>query len=372
MAKTFILLIMLGICSCGSLTSNLPFIDDQNFTSDTQFKNLPLGGLSGIRYHAQRDEFYTISDDRSEHGPARLYVWKGVLNDNLIELRPTRQIILKDKKKKNFLKNDIDFEGIALDQDEYFISSEGYFREKKIIPPAIFHFNKKGILKKQIHMPEHFNPNFKTRGTWGNRKNLALESLANTRDGQYLFTANEEALVQDGNIADYKTESTLRILRLKKDKKGHFQFDQEFPYRLSVINNKATTDNKKGENGLVDFIALDHQRLITLERSWLPKLKKQVIRIYLVHLEGATNTLKIPQLKGQSLKFAKKTLLSDLDTIVAKMDPKFKRLDNFEGICFGPRFKDGSRSIVLVSDNNFSKYQRTLFLALKLPKGLID
>ena len=37
-------------------------------------------------------------------------------------------------------------------------------------------------------------------------------------------------------------------------------------------------------------------------------------------------------------------------------------LDNVEGLTFGPRLRDGRRSLVLVSDNNFAATQFTQFL----------
>jgi len=51
-----------------------------------------------------------------------------------------------------------------------------------------------------------------------------------------------------------------------------------------------------------------------------------------------------------------KTLLLDLDELGLT-------LDNVEGMTFGPNLPDGSRSLVLVSDNNFDPAAFTQFLA---------
>ncbi|NEO01152.1 MAG: esterase-like activity of phytase family protein, partial [Moorea sp. SIO3I7] len=37
-------------------------------------------------------------------------------------------------------------------------------------------------------------------------------------------------------------------------------------------------------------------------------------------------------------------------------------LDNLEGMTLGPRLSDGTQSLILVSDNNFSEAQVTQFL----------
>ena len=42
------------------------------------------------------------------------------------------------------------------------------------------------------------------------------------------------------------------------------------------------------------------------------------------------------------------------------------RLDNVEGITLGPKLPDGRQAIVLVSDNNFSRFQVTQFLLLAM------
>ena len=39
-------------------------------------------------------------------------------------------------------------------------------------------------------------------------------------------------------------------------------------------------------------------------------------------------------------------------------------IDNIEGMTFGPNLPDGRRTLVIVSDNNFSAGQFTQFIAL--------
>jgi hypothetical protein len=41
-------------------------------------------------------------------------------------------------------------------------------------------------------------------------------------------------------------------------------------------------------------------------------------------------------------------------------------LDNIEAIAWGPVLANGNRSLILVSDNNFSRLQTTQFLALEV------
>jgi hypothetical protein len=45
-----------------------------------------------------------------------------------------------------------------------------------------------------------------------------------------------------------------------------------------------------------------------------------------------------------------------------------RKLDNIEGITFGPKTSTGADTILLVSDNNMSTKQRTLFMSFEIVK----
>ncbi|MGL1465779.1 esterase-like activity of phytase family protein, partial [Vibrio parahaemolyticus] len=50
-----------------------------------QYKGTTVGGLSGIDYNPQKDEYYCISDDRSNINPARFYTANIVIKANKID-----------------------------------------------------------------------------------------------------------------------------------------------------------------------------------------------------------------------------------------------------------------------------------------------
>jgi hypothetical protein len=54
-----------------------------------------------------------------------------------------------------------------------------------------------------------------------------------------------------------------------------------------------------------------------------------------------------------------KRLLLDLDTLGIE-------LENLEGMTLGPRLADGSQTLVVISDDNFSADQKTQVLLFKL------
>jgi 3-phytase len=81
------------------------------------------------------------------------------------------------------------------------------------------------------------------------------------------------------------------------------------------------------------------------------------IKLYEVALPGADDVNGFDSLSTllSGIEPVEKTLLLNLDTLGIP-------LDNVEGMTFGPRLPDGRRSLVLVSDNNFSAVAFTQFL----------
>ena len=67
----------------------------------------------------------------------------------------------------------------------------------------------------------------------------------------------------------------------------------------------------------------------------------------------------LKQVDSQTIKPVKKELLMDLGKLEVA-------LDNTEGLTIGAVLPNGQPSLILVSDNNFNKLQRTQFLAFQL------
>ena len=357
--------LLLVSCSSGGLSfgsvRKVSFFDDQNFHSKTMFEGFPLGGLSGIRYHDGK--LFTISDDRSEKGPARIVVFDLALTANSFNITPSKTIILKDEKGFNFKKGSVDFEGIDILEDGgFYISSEGALKQG--IQPEIFHFGPDGELIKRIPLPSKFH--HKTVGTTvkGIRDNLSIESLVKGHSDREVWVATEESLGQDGEIASIHKASYMRMLKFLE---GYPV--AEYAYPNSKMPNPTGRKSLKGLNGLVDLEILPGGGFLSIERAWSSTTKKQTIRLFKVSTADATDVSTYFSLDGMRFSPVKKKLVADFDQFIDQMDPKFKRLDNIEGICFGPMLDDEHRLLIVVSDNNFSKHQRTLFMGFKIKEG---
>ncbi|MEM1367640.1 MAG: esterase-like activity of phytase family protein [Cyanobacteria bacterium P01_H01_bin.15] len=326
-----------------------------------EYKDTQVGGLSAITYDRKRDRFFALSDDPSSKGPARFYTLKLSIDKAGPQLRKADikgVTLLRTEVGEPFPRGTIDAEGIALSaQGSLFIATEGVARRG--IQPIIGEFDlETGNLKQQLPIPaRYWNP--EAPGTdQGIVANKGFESLALSPGGLVasdpfrLFTAVEEPLAQDAGNAE---EARVRWLHYSLDNVGPPQLVAEHVYLLEPAPENAIA------NGLTDIVTLPWEGVfITLERSFSLTEGTQA-KLFQVVVGNATDTSRIASLAGDlgQVEPLKKKLLLDLATLPLQ-------LDNLEGITLGPQLPDGSKSLVLISDDNFRETQVTQVILLGL------
>ena len=323
---------------------SVEFIGEARLPTGLIYENTEFGGISGITYDANSQKYYAISDDRSQKAPARFYGLK--IDFNPVRVLPEITVTtLSNEAQETFAPGTLDPEGIALtNQQTFWISSEGDRRGQ--IPPWIKEFSRKGEHIKTLPIPEKYIPD--AENTKGVRDNLSLESLTITPDDQWLFTATENALIQDGIPATLNQGSSSRILQynLLTGKP-----EKEFPNPPESLHT----------NGLVELLAIDETNLLSLERSYSNGVGNTIL-LFEVSLANASDIQTIDSLSSvdiSQIKPAEKRLLLDLRSLNIP-------LDNIEAMTFGPILPDGRRSLILISDNNFNPLQVTQILAFAL------
>ena len=348
--------IFVGMSAQSFAVTQIDFIGRAIFPTGSPFQGTEIGGLSGITYDADKQVYYTISDDRSSKAPARFYSLKIDLQSGKLEKEQvafTAVTTLLDENGKSFPELSLDPEGIAFTGNSVFVSSEGDVDRQ--INPFIKEFSLDGKLLKTLPIPDLFLPDDK--GIKGIRNNLAFESLTLTPDRQYLFTATENALLQDGAVASLATGSPCRILRY--DAVGG-NLERSFVYITEPLPAGANPAGKFTTNGLVDLLAIDENRLISLERGFSLETGT-VVKLFEISLEKVDRIEGLESLKTRlsEVSPAQKRLLLNLETLKVP-------LDNIEGLTLGPVLGDGNRALILVSDNNFSPLQETQILGFKI------
>ena len=316
--------------------------------SGSSFRDTAFGGLSGITYDAERGLYYAISDDRSQLDAARFYTLRIDLTGRRVEVVATTTLL--NGKGSTFPASSLDPESIALTgRRTLVISSEG--GASRGIAAFVREFDLQGAQVATLRVPDHYRPT--TDRSSGIRNNLALESGGITEDRTTYVTATENALLQDGRSATATTGSPSRILRYRLSDRW---LQGEFVYEVEPARQPVPAGGTAG-NGLADLLPLSSTQLLALERGFSSGVGNSA-QLYTVDLADATNVRGQPTLPAGATP-ARKTLLLDLRTLGIP-------LDNLEGLTFGPRLADGRRSLVLVSDDNFSATQQTQFLFFAL------
>ena len=346
-----------------AISTIIDFMGQANLPTGLLYNNTEVGGLSGITYNPEQQVYYAISDDSSNKNKARFYTLKidlssGSLSETGVSVIGVTQLLTETG--EPFTKDSLDPEGIAFSGNSVFIASEGNFYGN--IPAFIKEFSLQGKLLRSLPIPEKFRDKNWSKNQ-GVRSNLSLESLTITPDKNYLFTASENALIQDGEIANLDRGTPSRILRYNLQTN---QSDREFLYFTDPLANSSFIAEQYNKQGLVDLLAIDQQHLISLERSFSLGLG-YTIKLFLVNLEKADNIQELESIKSANSEIvpAEKTLLLNLNRLNIL-------IDNIEGLTWGSPLPEGGRSLILISDNNFMSLQTTQIIALRINPNVVS
>jgi len=366
----------------------LQYIGQQHLPTGFTFGGTQVGGLSGIDRNPLNGRYLAISDDRSGINPARYYDLSldlsqfvrspspgqaGVsFNSVTTLLQPPPNAALP------YAANTLDPESMRINPrtGELVWSNEGQ-RGGAGVPtlqgPTVRGMSATGgIYTRDFAVPSRYTPTGTGAADPGIRNNLAFESLSFSTDGNTLYTATENALVQDGAASALGVGSPARIL----------SFDAvtgaagaEYIYPVSPVVSTPVPVTNFATNGLVELLAIGDRQFISVERSFsggavTPGLGPNglptgnTIRLFYVDARMATDVAGFDLSSGLPYTAASKSLLLDLSDL-RNDDNSALALDNIEGITWGPEIS-GRQTLILVSDNNFGATQFTQFVALSV------
>lgn len=383
----------------------LEFLGETIVPKTTEVDKMPVGGLSGITYSPKEDVFYAVSDDRSEKAPARFYQLKLKLDKTgkPLQTKFTAVTTLKDESGQVYAKGTVDPEGIAITpQGTVWVSSEGVAASD--IPPFVNEYEiKSGKLLRSLRIPEQYiprseapalnhqdrnskdiknqntdqnvNPNIDPKEIpqkeqpkpkrLGIQNNMGFESLTlsanaarlGVTEPYRLFTAAENALEQDKNPDPDSIEGDrVRFMHYSlQDRRIDLVAEYLYPLEPKPMGTEKF--------GLVEMLSLDGAgRFLSLERSF--GLSGFKVQLFQTVFAGSKDTSMLPSIQGLDtiVKPAQKQLVENLNNLDLV-------LDNLEGMTLGPRLPDGSQSLIMVSDDNFNKLQKTQLLVFRI-KGL--
>ncbi|WEE00284.1 esterase-like activity of phytase family protein [Taylorella equigenitalis] len=340
--------------------NSLKLIGSYEIETGTQAFNTEFGGISGLDM-AEDGLFWAISDERGgEKGTPRFYKIKLEYDENGIQNFAVDSVHnMQTPQGENFSSDSrtVDPEAIRhTSNGTLYWSSEGNWNDDstKRYQPFIREIKEDGSYFREFKIPEQFL--YKDNKTSGVRNNNSFEGLAVTPNGS-MFFATEVALYQDGEAASVDNGSKIRITKF--DPSANTTLAQ-YVYELPKI---PTPSPKQGyvDNGLTELLAISDNEFLTLERSFADGVGN-TIRIVKITITDETTDVK----DMDSLKEAKYTPVER--KVVLELTPEFEgiKMDNMEAMSWGKTLTNGHKTLVIASDNNFNKKQRTLFMVFEV------
>lgn len=345
----------------------LKFLSEYVVPYNQQFANTTIGGLSGIDYNPEKEEYYLISDDRSEKNRARFYSARILINNNKID----SVVFLKNTFLKNvtgnFYPNSFQDPFHAPDPEAlrynaknntFIWSSEGerIVNSEKIIleNPAVTEIKPDGDYIDTFQLP----PQLIMHATeTGPRQNGVFEGLTFSQDYKSLFVSVEEPLYQDGLPAGTgDSAGTVRIIKFDMNTKKPVA---QFAYIIDRVAHPAITPSSFKINGISDILSFDKNKLLVIERSYSTGRLSCTIKVFVADMTSAANINDVASLKNKQVKTVSKKLLLNMDDLGIY-------IDNIEGVTFGPTLPNGKKSLIFIADNNFNPLEQTQFLLFEI------
>lgn len=330
----------------------LSFAGEYTIPTGTLFDGVEFGGLSGLDYDPATGRYIAISDDRSERAPARFYELSiEATAAGITDVKVVKTVTLKDRNGEAFAAKSVDPESVRLGKDGIYWSSEGDV--KQLLPPFVRVSAPDGTFLREFELPKAFLPTADKSA--GIRDNLAFEGLA-TLPGGDLMVEVESALFQDGPISGLTRGTLARMIRYDA---AAGKPKAEYAYPIAPIPQAPSVEKGYNDNGASEILGLDDHRLLVVERGFAQGFGNS-IKVFMIDTDGATDISAIPSLASTDVAVVPVRKAQVLDMQAIGLKP-----DNIEAVTFA-KGSDGSDLLIFAADNNFSKEQKTQFIAFKV------
>ncbi|MEU4541567.1 esterase-like activity of phytase family protein [Streptosporangium sp. NPDC023825] len=337
------------------------FLGEQRLPHRMRFRGTTVGGLSGLDRDPRTGTWYLISDDRWRYNPARFYTGR-------FDIHPVTGAF-----------TGVNLTGVTTLRRPGGSSYPAYGRPRSADPETIRYdrWSRRVLWANEGDRPDAENPNIPvsdlsvrwtnsegrylgelpvprnlkmTATTSGPRRNFGFEGLTSTE--RTIAAITEGPRYEDGAPPTVSRGATARITVWGRDGRPRGQY----AYPIDKLPAAPTPANGKSDSGVSELLAIDDNRYLALERSWIEGVNYKA-KLYEIDLRGATNVLTRDSLAaGRPYRPVSKRLISDFGTVPPP-------LQNLESLAWGPRLRNGECTLVVGSDDNFDSNEATQFLA---------
>lgn len=355
-AFTLIILVSCGVTKMPSVPKyKLNLLDEFCIPAKTFFDGEEIGGLSGMDF---KNDTLFIIDDRSSK--PILYTTRLKTSNRKIDTIVFLSSINLKKTYSSFKNKALDLESLRITgNDSFILSSEGNINREE--NPSVFIINSAGNLLTEFHLPDYFLAKNKNKPM----HNGVFEAMTWDTKNEYIWVSTELPLQLDGKQPQpWKTYSPIRFTQFNPQT---LEAEKQFIYQLDRIVRLPLLPFYI--NGVTETISINASEFFVVERAYSAGRGKRAnsVKLFSANFENASNTLNKEQIKkDNNLIPAEKQLVLNFKKIRKQLPSK--RIDNIEGLCFGPQLSNGNSTLLFVSDNNFNSFgeQITQFIWMEL------
>ena len=347
--------------------NQLKFLGEYDVPHNMNFKGTTIGGLSGLDYDAEHNIYYSISDDRSEHNPARYYTLKinvspkGIDTLVFVDVKPMLQpdgTVYPNKKQNPYKTPDPEAMRYNPATNQLVWTSEGerelgIFRDV-LENPAVTTITTEGKYIDTFPLPSQV---LMSKDEMGPRQNSVFEGIAFSDDYKNAYISVEEPLYQDGPRAD--TEDVNPLIRILKYDLASRKNIAQYAYKLDPVAHAGIPLAFK-INGVSDILWAAKDKLLVMERSFSTGRMSCAIKIFEADLSKASN------IKDNLSLMQNKNFVPATKRLILNMDSLGRYIDNVEGMTFGPTLPNGHKTLLTVVDNNFNIFEKTQFFLFEV------
>lgn len=381
-ASTFWLILLFSLPLC--IGAEITFVGRAEFPADAtdlsgqtqaQENGTPqnrLGGLgSGIAWLGGGNKYVMLPDRGPDDGATsyrcRIQIVEIVADPHAtvpVTLRLLETHLLTSANGQPFLGRSSEFErehperSLRLDPEAIRVTSQGTFLISDEYGPSIREFDAKGKWLRDLPTPSRYRiqspgatpeEELPPRNTSGRQTNRGWEALGLGQDGQKVYALTQSPLIQDGALDSQNARVGTNIRLLEFDLKT--KKNREFLYSL---------DDKS--HGVNDLEMIAPNRFLVIERDSKLGDEAKAKLIYEFDISEATDISGIKTLPASGIPegtrpVAKRLFLDLLSPQYCLGGKSFP--EKIEGIAFGPKLADGSRLLIVSSDNDFKPDQPT-------------
>lgn len=329
----FCLVFIFSYQSKAQQSVQLSYVEELSFADLNAFfpkeQHPEFGGFSGMEYDSVCRKWYIITDGRPPMRTSYLYEFKSTVSGFPDWLTTPTLSTFPTLESAESLR-------LAADRKQWIIASEGDDEDK--------------LATGDIHLI-----NRETNSLLGSHSiitkypaNRGLEAIAIDRHNT-VWTMSEWPSFEDQDF--------IRIRGYNLETKT---VQQQYAYTLDKAS-CTTKEQRPGVslgNGVSEMLMESDSIFWTVERCFNGKLTSIVLK-----------RIQLPTPDALTVQPVRVLQQYDLNALLGNTP------DNIEGATFGPLLPDGSRTLCLIADDNFSRYkngkQKTVFIVLKLENSTL-